>query len=355
MKTAQTPNKKTLVIRADATSNIGTGHIMRCIALGQAWQDNGGRVTFISHCESDALKKRVSDEGFDFISLNKHHPNPSDLECTLNTLHALSTQGSENNRCLVVDGYHFDASYQKQIKKLGHKLLWIDDYGHAAHYYADIVLNQNISAKVSFYNDREPHTRLLLGTRYALLRREFKQWQGWHRENPGTARKVLVTLGGGDPDNVTLKVMNALEQVHISGLEAKIIVGPANPNLQTLVQVAGAHSFFQIVTNAESMAELMAWADVAITAGGSTCWEMALLGLPNMIMYFADNQHHIAEKLHEAGAAFCLGWSHQLTIESIKQHIEDMLLSQDRRKGYSKKSQALVDGTGVQRVCREII
>lgn len=344
-----------LIIRTDSTVKIGTGHIMRCLALAQAWQDQDGKVTFISHCESDALRHRLIEEGMNFINIEKSHPDPDDLEYTIRILDDISNQHQGKTAWLVIDGYHFDATYQKRIKDTGYKILWIDDYGHADHYYADLVLNQNISANASLYAHCEPYTQLLLGTQYALLRREFKQWQGCQREIPTIARKVLVTLGGSDPDNVTKKVIQSLKQVNISGLEAKIVVGPANPNLQSLAQEIGDNSNLQIITNATHMPELMAWADVAVSAGGSTCWEMALLGLPNMIMYFADNQRLISEKLHESGAALSMGWSHQLTIESITQNIEDSFLSQERRKGCSTKSQDLVDGTGAQRVCREII
>ena len=342
-----------LFIRADASTTIGTGHIMRCLALAQAWQDQGGEVSFISHCESDALRQRLIDERMNFININKPHPDPSDLKQTIATLSTMHHSPSNKN-WLVIDGYHFDAVYQKNIKDAGYKILWIDDYGHADHYYADLVLNQNISAEESFYSAREPYTRLLLGASYTLLRREFKKWQEWQREIPETAQNVLVTMGGGDPDNVTMKVVQALKQINIKGLNAKIIVGPANPNLHALKAECGNSTNLQIIANATNMPELIAWAAVAVSAGGSTCWEMALLGLPNLIMYFADNQRPIAEKLHEYGAALSMGWSHQLTIESIKQRIEDLLLSQERRNEYSIKSQDLVDGKGSQRVCREM-
>ena len=241
-----------LFIRADATTDIGTGHVMRCLALAQAWQDQGGEVFFISHCESEALRQRLVDERMNFISISKPHPDPSDLDQTLKELSAMSHETSANY-WLVIDGYHFDAVYQKTIKDAGYKILWIDDYGHAAHYYADLVLNQNISADETLYENREPYTRLLLGTRYALLRREFKKWQDWQREIPDTAQKVLVTMGGGDPDNVTMKVVQALKQINIKGLKAKIIVGPANHNLYVLKEECFNSTNLQIVTNATNM------------------------------------------------------------------------------------------------------
>jgi len=349
MKTSFLPP---LYIRADATTNIGTGHVMRCIALGQAWQEKGGRVVFISHCESKKLQERIIAQGFDFIYIENPHPHPSDLDKTIETLSTIHHPPSTND-WLVVDGYHFDSMYQKKIKEAGYRLLWIDDYGHAEHYYADIMLNQNVSAEASFYAKREPATRLLLGTRYVLLRREFRQWQGWQREIPATAKKILVTLGGGDPENVTLKVVRALKQVGISGLEAKIVVGPTNPNLHTLQQEVDDNANLQIITNATNMPELMAWADLAVSAGGSTCWEMALLGLPNMIIFFADNQRPIAEKLHADNVALSVGWGSKLTIEDITQSLEKLIRTAPLRKIFSINSRNLVDGDGAQRVCQE--
>jgi len=344
---------QSLFIRADATAAIGTGHIMRCLALAQEWQDQGGKVTFISHCESHTLRQRVIDEGMDFIDIEKSHPEPSDLEQTLATLSTIHPSSS-NKDWLVIDGYHFDAAYQKRIKDAGYRLLWIDDYGHAGHYYADIVLNQNISADESFYTHCEPYTCLLMGTRYCMLRREFRQWQGWQREIPDTAKKILVTLGGGDPDNVTLKVVQALKQSNIKGLEAKIVVGSANPNLEVLKKEIGNQTNLKIIANAENMPELMAWADIAISAGGSTCWELAFFGLPNIIVYFAENQRPIAEKLHENGTAMSLGWFYELTQDRLLDTINDMLNSKEIRKKYSDTSKHLVDGSGTSRVIQSM-
>jgi spore coat polysaccharide biosynthesis predicted glycosyltransferase SpsG len=161
---------------------------------------------------------------------------------------------------------------------------------------------------------------------------------------------VLVTLGGGDPDNVTMQVVQALKQINIEGLEAKIVVGPANPNLQALNEEIGNQANLQIITNAANMPELIAWADIAVSAGGSTCWEMALLGLPNIIIHFAENQRPIAEKLHESGAAMSLGWCHELSHDHLVDKINDVLHSKEIRKKYSETSRNIVDGLGPSRV-----
>jgi len=342
----------TLIIRADATSEIGTGHVMRCLALAQAWQDEGGQAIFISHCESDVLRQRLTAEGFGFICLDKSHPDSSDLDFTLSTLNKLKAQNSTLKTWLAVDGYHFDADYQKSIKAAGYKLLWIDDYGHADHYYADLVLNQNISANPSLYINREPYTDLLLGTRYVLLRREFKLWQGWHRETSPVGRKVLVTMGGADPDNVTLKAIEALKQLDLPGLEGRIAIGPANPHLELLKKEIGDESRLHLLTDVADMPNLMAWADVSISAGGSTCWELAYMGVPCIIIITAENQRGNTEALGEKSIGINLGWPQDLSVDRITSPLKQLMMNSGMRSRMSQRGQNLIDGYGGQRLYR---
>jgi len=334
---------KQLFIRADSTAHIGTGHVMRCLALAQAWQDQGGEVTFISHCESDTLRQRLIDERMNPINISKPHPDPSDLDQTLKELSAISHQPSAN--CwLVIDGYHFDSVYQKTIKDAGYKILWIDDYGHADHYYADLVLNQNISADETLYENREPYTTLLLGTRYTLLRREFKKWQDWQREIPETAKKVLVTMGGGDPDNVTLKVIKILKQINILELEVKIVVGPSNPNPHTLEQEIKGYPNLQIIRNADNMPDLLAWADIAVSAGGSTCWELLFMGLPTVAIIIAENQEKNINELAKRSLLLNLGQHQEISAQQIKEILDQYLQDHQKRKDMCLAGKALFSG-----------
>ena len=201
-----------LVVRADASTQIGTGHVMRCLALAQAWQDVSSDVIFIMATKTPAIEARLKSEGMEVVYIPVQIGSVEDARETINLTRKFDTDW------IVVDGYSFGGDYQKIIKDDGLRLLMIDDYGHAEHYYGDIVLNQNISADEKLYVNREPYTQLLLGVKYTLLRREFWQWRGWKREIPIVARKVLVTLGGSDPDNVTLKVIQALQLVKSDGL-----------------------------------------------------------------------------------------------------------------------------------------
>lgn len=333
-----------LIIRADANAHIGTGHLMRCLALAQGWQTQGGQAIFVTACESDSLLRRLSDEGFQVVTLERTHPDPADWEITSEALSA------HPGAWVALDGYHFDPAYQRWIREAGHPLLVIDDMAHLDHYYADIVLNQNIHAEKLDYSC-ESHTRLLLGTRYALLRSEFLAWRGWQREIPEVARKVLVTLGGGDPDNQTLKIIRALQQVEVEGLDVVVVVGASNPHFDELQSAArNSQCVIRLVRNATNMPELMAWADVAVSAGGSTCWELAFMGLPTLILIVADNQRPIAEQLDIMGMAVNLGWYEGLSSTEVVEAITHSLMTPKMRVEMARRGQELVDGEGVARV-----
>ena len=335
---------ESLLIRADASALIGTGHLMRCLALAQGWKTRGGQATFITACESEGLRHRLSDEGFQVIMLERPYPEPADWETTSQALAARSAAW------VVLDGYHFDSAYQRWIREAGHRLLVIDDTAHLDHYYADVVLNQNINAERLRYSC-EPYTRLLLGTRYALLRSEFLAWQGWRREIPDVARKVLVTLGGGDPDNQTLKVIRALQQVDVNGVEALVVAGGSNPHCQELQSAVNNSGFLiRLVCNVTDMSELMAWADVVVSAGGSTCWELAFMGLPAVVLVLAENQQGIADGLDRAGGVFNLGWYTEVSIAQLASILGGLLKNPGSRRQMSQRGRELVDGLGAERV-----
>jgi len=226
----------------------------------------------------------------------------------------------------------------------------IDDIAHLERYYADIVLNQNINSHNLHYRC-EPYTRLLLGTKYVLLRREFWPWRKYKKEVPEVAKKVLVTMGGSDPDNVTLKVIRALAQIDIPGLEAVVVVGPANQHKEILRYAAKTSPLpIRLVENAANMPELMAWADIAVSAGGSTVWELLFLGVPIIMVMLAENQKGIIDGLSKITIAKKLGCSDEITVEKIAWVMQDLAHSRERRVFMSARGRQTVDGYGVARI-----
>ncbi len=344
-----TSTDKALFIRADANAQMGTGHLMRCLALAQAWQAQGGEAIFITACNSEGLLQRLRNEGCQTVELEKTYPDPDEWDAASQVLAA------HPDAWVVLDGYHFDPAYQRRIKVAGHPLLVIDDMAHLDHYDADVILNQNIHAAQLDYSC-EPDTRLLLGTDYVLLRREFWPWREWEREIPDVARKVLVTLGGGDPDNQTLKVIRALQQVDVNGLETIVVVGASNPHYEELAFVAqNSGDKIRVVHNVSNMPDLMAWADVAITAGGSTCWEIAFMGLPNLVLILAENQRGIAEGLAKSEIVHNLGWHLNASVSMLSDALQKIAHSHNRRDIMSQRGRMLIDGAGGERVITQLL
>jgi UDP-2,4-diacetamido-2,4,6-trideoxy-beta-L-altropyranose hydrolase len=333
-----------LLIRADASAEIGTGHVMRCLALAQAWQAGGGSVYFIGEI-TGALESRLRDEG---ITLHALESTPGKKNDALETARKAQAVGAP---WVVVDGYHFDGLYQRRLREEGVRVLLLDDYGHADHYDADLVLNQNIDAEATLYDSKSEHTELLLGPRYALLRKEFWSWREPRRTPQPKAGRVLVTLGGADPDNCTEMVVRALSRLNREDLRCTVVIGGSNPNERSIAAAAKRTDVsVGLRSDVSDMASLMAEHDVAVSAGGSTCWELAFLGVPNVILVLADNQRGIAEGLDEAGTAINLGWHESVEASAIRDHVESLLTHEKRRLRMAQAAQTLVDGKGAGRV-----
>jgi UDP-2,4-diacetamido-2,4,6-trideoxy-beta-L-altropyranose hydrolase len=334
-----------LIIRADVSTHIGTGHLMRCLALAQAWQDAGGHTVFVMCTDAPAIEDRFKLERMEIVHLSAPLGSADDAMQTADLSRRMGASW------IVVDGYHFGADYQRFVKEAGLCLLFIDDNGHADRYYADIVLNQNLHAHESLYANREYYTRLLLGPSYALLRREFCKWRGWRREIPEVAHRVLVTLGGGDPDNVTLTVIQALQQVVIDRLEAVVVVGGSNPHYEELQSAArDSRITIGLERDVKNIPELLAWADVAISAAGTTAWELAFMGLPSLLVIQADNQSATAERLNGVGVARNLGRPDSFSPDKVAQELTEILSTDGTQTEMAYHGQRLVDGDGVARV-----
>ena len=347
-------SKEALFIRADASVSIGTGHIMRMIALGQAWQAQGGEVHFLCSEITPALEQRLAGEGFHLLRVDATLGSQEDLSETTHLI-TVALQADIQNARVVLDGYHFGSDYQLGIKAEGFKLLVLDDYGHADFYHADWVLNQNISAREELYAKRSPDTKLLLGPKFAMLRKEFLAYKGWQRKIAPVAKKILVTLGGSDPDNVTLKVIQALIDLD---LHAKVVIGGSNPHLREIENFLHSQkdstALIEVIVNATNMPELMAWADVAIAAAGSTCWELAFMGLPSIFVILAENQVSIASRLEAEGFGVCLGNGVGLKKDKLAEAIFTHAKNENFLQTVAKQGRQMIDGYGAQRMVAEM-
>jgi UDP-2,4-diacetamido-2,4,6-trideoxy-beta-L-altropyranose hydrolase len=339
------PRSERLLVRADAGARMGTGHLMRCLALAQAWQDAGGSCLFLAAELPAALRDRLAAERMPTRSALAEPGSAADSEQTSRLAYEIGAEWA------VVDGYRFGTGFQRALKQAGLCVLAIDDYGHCEHYHADLVLNQNVHAEEALYRRREPSTRLLLGTDYVLLRREFLQDRNREHRVPAVGRNVLVTLGGADPENITETVVRALDLVQVDGLEAVVVVGGSNPHLDAVrIAVARSRPWVELRVNVTDMARLMAWADAAVTAGGSSVWEFALLGVPALGIGRARQETELLRGAAAGGIIVDLGSHLDVTPEVIAGRLTRLLRDPHERGRLSEAARRAVDGLGPQRV-----
>ncbi len=335
----------TLLVRADASVQMGTGHLMRCLALAQAWQDAGGEVVFAVGESPPAIETRLRAER---IRLAPVQTLPGSAQDSMRL-------GELASNCqpdwVVVDGYQFSGEYHASIRRRGCRVLVVDDCGSCGQNGADMVLNQNLHAHEELYRNLERDTELLLGPKFAMLRREFSRWRGWRRDIAPVGRKILITMGGSDPENFSAQVCRALEGLRVDDVEIRIAVGSSNPHIASLQSIAekwgGA---LRLEQNVSDMPELMAWADVAVASAGSTCWEICMLGLPSVLLVLAENQLPVARELSHMGIAIHASSDEQAMKEGMCGRVRSLLLASGLRREMSQRGCGLVDGGGAERV-----
>jgi UDP-2,4-diacetamido-2,4,6-trideoxy-beta-L-altropyranose hydrolase len=324
-----------MLVRADASAAIGMGHAMRCLALVQA----AGSGTFLMADPPEAFVARADGR---VSTLSAAPGTAADAQETASRAHG------ERADWVVLDGYHFDGFFQQVLVDAGLRVLALDDHGHAGHYAAHLVLNQNLGATEAPYADRATYTRLLLGPRHALLRGEFRDLELPERVAPARARRILVTLGGSDPDNVSALVLAGLALVP-GPLEIQVLVGGANPHRAALARIAGPHPV-ELVTDARDMPERMLWADLAVAAAGGSAWELARVGTPQVTIVLADNQRPAGAALAAENLSVVLGWHADVTAGALAAAVGGLVDDAARRAELGARGRALIDGRGALRV-----
>lgn len=334
-----------LLIRADSGARIGVGHVMRCLSLAQAWQARGGTVTLASATPNPVLEPRLHQEGLRTAMLDCEIASAADAAATVACARRFDA-------CwIILDGYQFDTEYQSQVRNGGCPVLQLDDYVQSPRFAVTALLNQNLHADPAAYASAAPEVLLLLGNRYTLLRREFWPWRGRLRTHGGRVGRILVTLGGGDADNVTGRVIEGLLPLLRDLDEVVVVAGANNPHWDALKALGSrASASLRLERNVTDMTALLSGTDLAICGGGATCWEMAFFGIPFLPVVLAENQRMIAESLDRAGVAVNLGWYDRLSPERIEDEVRTLLDAPGQLRSISERGQQLVDGWGCERV-----
>ena len=352
-----------VIFRVDASLQIGTGHVMRCLTLADVLQKQGSEVSFICRKHEGNLIKHIEKKGYVVYRLDILLPEIEELnQSEINPLaHASwlgATQKKDAEACdsilkniipdwLIVDHYAIDCRWQNQLKQNFKKLMVIDDLADREHK-CDLLLDQTFGRKEDDYNSLVPHDcKLLLGSYYALLRPEFSQWREYSLQRRATPmlKKILITMGGVDPNNFTGQLLEILRTSELrQGIEITVVMGSASLYLEEVKQFEQIMSCpISVMVNVNNMAELMANSDLAIGAVGSTTWERCCLGVPSILLAIAENQICASQLLkHESVIELCDD------IECVVDLVK--VITKNDMANLSKKSATLTDGTGCNKV-----
>lgn len=305
-----------ITFRTDASLQIGTGHVMRCLTLAHALQNAGARCRFITRVLPGNLADRIATEGFEVTLLAAPDgPSPdgppdhaawSGVDWSQDAAETSAALG-KRTEWLVVDHYAFDARWEGVACPAGTRLMVIDDLADRPHD-CDILLDQNLGRVASDYNGLVPdRCARLIGPRYALLRPEFADMRpAALADRLGRKpQNLLITMGGVDPFDVTSRVLHALREADLpSGMSISVIMGANAPALEQVRTLAKGMAYStEVLVDVTDMAARMANADLSIGAAGSTTWERCALGLPTIIVQIADNQTGISQAVSAAGAS----------------------------------------------------
>lgn len=322
---------------------IGMGHIIRCCALGQELKKSGCKVFFFS-----ALKEGIN-------SLKKQG---FDVEClkTVEPFNAKEVTGfiiEKKVDILVVDSYSVSQDYFNQMKKVVKRLVYIDDI-NAFDYNVDILINYSISAKKHDYKNLNREIRILLGPQYALLRKQFQNIP-FRKMNESVSR-IMITSGAADKfDTIPLIIKAILEDDELKDKEINVIIGNSFNNTEIIKDFSSQNKNIILHQNISDLSDIMLSSDIAISAGGSTLYELCACGIPSLSYIIAGNQEKSAQALSEQGIIECMGWHNKLSTNMISKKIKELCNDYEKRKELSLKMQKLVDGRGAQRVAEEIV
>jgi UDP-2,4-diacetamido-2,4,6-trideoxy-beta-L-altropyranose hydrolase len=344
-----------LFIRADASTQIGSGHVMRCLTLADELKQWETETSFICRKESGNLIRLIETKGFKVYSLPAGIDVESDRELTQNILKKQTIFPD----WFIIDHYELDISYESSLRQIVKNIMVIDDIANRQHD-CDLLLDQNYCLNRNRYKRLTPqHCTQLLGPQYVLLRPQFretrKDLKKCHPERKLGRRRLFVFLGGSDPGNVTYKVLRAIQMFETPDIAVDVVIGSSNPHrceVETLISLMPCATCHVQV---ENMAELMATADIGVGAAGITTWERCCVGLPSIVIILAENQRKVAETLDKSRVVINLGWHETLTESDLKKAIEKLIKNTEVRTMMSIKSQEIVDGRGTERVIAKMM
>lgn len=336
------------MFRADATPEIGGGHVMRCATLARALEMGGGwRCGFASGAASRHMARAaetlseaplwLEDEATETAALKARWPGGVDL--------------------LVVDHYGRDAAFETAQRGWARRIMAIDDHPDREHD-CDLLLDPTVGREEAEYAERTPEgCPVLAGSAFALLRPEFAAARPAsleRRRAAATPRRVLVSMGASDPLGLTPIVLDGVKESGVAA-EIDVVLGPGARCVSDVQRCAAQMAApVRVHRDPADLCALMARADLAIGAAGGSAWERCCLGLPSVMVISADNQREIGARLAQAGAAILVAPADRLAARDIADALAPLFADPKRLSRMSAAAAAMCDGRGAARAAARL-
>ena len=313
-----------IIIRTDASQQIGLGHLTRCLSLAEGLRDIGANVEFIVRNHVESLNSQIIKKGFKThllpniisSSLKKNLKGYEKWLCTKQIIDANETAqiiADWQIDWLIVDHYAIDHNWEKILKPYTKKIMVIDDLANRPHD-CDLLLDQNYTHDHGRYNNLlSSDTIQLIGPKYALLRKEFLENRNILNKTYNEIKRIFIFFGGVDSVNLTTRVLNALLNPNLTNLKLCVVIGVSNPHSKTIKAQVSKHPNAKLYVQVDNMAELMAKSDISLGSGGSATWERMAVGLPSIVITIADNQVDSTKSLAQDNYINWLGCEKQVS------------------------------------------
>ncbi len=346
-----------ILFRADGAPEIGVGHLTRCLSLAHALKSNGHDIKFLLTDHPSNFSSVVTSEGFKvfFVSRGDKYQQPitgkettwlgNDLAHDIKETRKVLTE--EKSDLIIVDHYAIDASWEKEIRKDVKTIFVIDDLANRPHD-CDFLMDQTFGRSKSDYSNLvSSQCQLFLGSEFALLRPEFSR----HLPSRQSLNHIFISFGGIDPRGVTLKVIQGIELETEKKLHITVILRKESVGFEEVKKITqnSIHEY-ELIPSTNRMADLMAKADLAFGAGGTSAWERCSLSLPAIGICLADNQKLVLENLSLKGALTNLGDFKALTPEKVHSALMIFLKDEKLLFAMSKIGREVCDGQGIGRI-----
>jgi UDP-2,4-diacetamido-2,4,6-trideoxy-beta-L-altropyranose hydrolase len=303
-------NRKVAVLRADASSSIGVGHVMRSLSLGEALLDEGFGVELVSFELAPSLQSFANSCGIKVVELPSAPRSGEDAQFVL----------TRNANIVVVDGYEFSREFFAVLELSDTSFAVIDDNAETNAHSPSAVINQNPHATASMFSHMQGNPKLLLGLQYAMVRKEVREVAAV--QLPTHEGEVFVAMGGADFLGLTAPIVEALAE---TGLQIRVAVGHANTQREQVKKLADQFGNVTLIEQHDYVSSL-ASAHVAVLAAGSSLWEACAVGTPSIGLVVADNQAASANAAAKLGFTRVVDCRVIFNIESVMREVQACIL-----------------------------